>query len=235
MIAHISLLALVTLVFGLPASLHHVIRRGGKGGSRTKKSGGKSRRNRSFTTEVCFPGTAIVKTLKKGYIPICELQIGESVRVQGGWSQVYLFSHREPSGNAEYLAINAPPRKITMTASHHILTRRGQIAARSVLPGDFVFDASGSPLRVTSVRKNEAVRGLFSPQTLQGTIVVDGIIASTFTESVQANCAHGLLAPVRAFYFFFGLDAAAGALEKQSVLRTILVDLGRRSGIIARF
>lgn len=44
--------------------------------------------------------------------------------------------------------------------------------------------------------------GLHNPQTLDGNIVVNGIVATTYTEAILPPIAEALLAPVRASYHF---------------------------------
>ena len=69
----------------------------------------------------------------------------------------------------------------------------------AVRPGDNVTLADGKPALVTAIA---AVRkeGLHNPHTLQGDIVVDGVLTSTYTAAFSPTLAHIVLAPLRAMY-----------------------------------
>lgn len=69
--------------------------------------------------------------------------------------------------------------------------------ARVVQPGFVMTGDDGSLLTVAGVKSGTG-RGLYNPQTLHGDIVVDGVVVSTYTESVEMGMAHALLAPIRA-------------------------------------
>lgn len=57
--------------------------------------------------------------------------------------------------------------------------------------------------------------GLYNPQTLDGRIVVNGIIASTYTTAVIPEAAHALLTPLRCLFNVCRLrDLIPGFLEK---------------------
>merc|ERR1712072_940036 len=66
--------------------------------------------------------------------------------------------------------------------------------ARYVKVGDML--SAGA---VTAVKK-EFKEGAYSPITLDGTIVVNGIVASSYTKKVNPTLSHMLLAPRRAAY-----------------------------------
>uniref|UniRef100_A0A0G4IBJ0 Hedgehog protein Hint domain-containing protein n=1 Tax=Chromera velia CCMP2878 TaxID=1169474 RepID=A0A0G4IBJ0_9ALVE len=46
----------------------------------------------------CFPGRALVTSEKHGAIPISELQVGDRVRDDSGWTGVLFFFHRQKGG-----------------------------------------------------------------------------------------------------------------------------------------
>jgi hypothetical protein len=70
--------------------------------------------------------------------------------------------------------------------------------------GDTATSETGATKRVVSV-SGEQARGLFDPQTLDGDIVVEGLLASTYTTIVEPALAHAALAPMRLFYQVFGV------------------------------
>lgn len=72
----------------------------------------------------------------------------------------------------------------------------------------------GTIEKAVSVRKVEK-EGLYNPQTVHGDIVVDGIVASVYTEAVQPRVAHAMLAPMRAVRDEFGWSV--GHLREMSM------------------
>lgn len=79
----------------------------------------------------------------------------------------------------------------------------GLVPAELVKIGDRLLSASHGWVTVDGV-SNVRESGLFNPQTMHGDIVVDGFVASTYTETVPRAVASGLLAPFR-FLFDCGL------------------------------
>ena len=65
--------------------------------------------------------------------------------------------------------------------------------------GDNVTLADGKASAVVAIA---AVRkeGLHNPHTLQGDIVVNGVLASSYTSAFSPTLAHVVLAPLRALY-----------------------------------
>jgi hypothetical protein len=78
------------------------------------------------------------------------------------------------------------------------------VAEGAVRVGDTATSETGATKRVVSV-SGEQARGLFDPQTLDGDIVVEGLLASTYTTIVEPALAHAALAPMRLFYQVFGV------------------------------
>lgn len=85
--------------------------------------------------------------------------------------------------------------------THRRQPRRQTKQAGTVRPGDHLIAAhDGSPLSVTDVDFIKYDGGLYNPQTVDGDLVIDGIVVSTYTTAVEPNMAHALLAPVRAIF-----------------------------------
>jgi hypothetical protein len=79
------------------------------------------------------------------------------------------------------------------------------IPARDIRIGDIVQTGDGdgatSPLLTKVVRINSVRgKGLYNPHTLDGDIIVDGILTTVYTDAIRPELAHALLAPVRALY-----------------------------------
>lgn len=85
--------------------------------------------------------------------------------------------------------------------THRKQPQRQTRQAGTVRPGDHLIAAhDGSPLPVTEVDFVRYDGGLYNPQTVDGDLVVDGIVVSTYTTAVEPNMAHALLTPVRAMF-----------------------------------
>jgi hypothetical protein len=72
--------------------------------------------------------------------------------------------------------------------------------------------ADGTRTRVRRVTQVSRV-GVFAPHTLDGRIVVNGFVASTYTVACHPVLAHALLAPLRVAYRSFGITLS-GALDR---------------------
>ena len=215
-----ALLCVASVFMNTTTFLPEIVRRGGgKSGKSTRRSGGNSR---NFTSS-CFPASAIVNR-KNGDIEISNLRVGDLVLTKQGWSRVYMFSHAdEHAHNTNFVRINAPPRSLMLTSDHYVLINHGEIMADQVETGHYLYDSYGDPLLVTSVQKNLCARGLYNPHTISGTIVVDGVIASTYTRVVSMHTANALLAPLRAIFISFKRDYSHGILERNSALLSSLI------------
>jgi Hint module len=129
------------------------------------------------------------------------LVAGVAVKVAAGpdvkASKVYFFSHRTNAGMHDFIRISSSSgHAITLSANHYVYANDKLTAASAVKTGDVLRTLDG-PATVSVV---ESVRelGLFAPHTLHGDIVVNRVIASTYTRAVHPRIAHALLAPVRA-------------------------------------
>lgn len=145
----------------------------------------------------CFPGHSMVQIEGGLRKRMYEIRLNDYVHVGNGvYSKVFAFTHRDPASRSSFVQIHSGKFKLTLTPGHYIYVNDELITARNVRVGDFVKSANGEKLRVERVTQ-EKHTGLFNPQTLHGDIVVDGIIASTYTTEVKPVAAHALLTPVR--------------------------------------
>lgn len=97
---------------------------------------------------------------------------------------------------------------IRATVGHYLRANGALSAAGRVQVGDFLETTEGAATRVTH-RVLEYGKGLYNPQTLDGEIVVDGLLASTYTTAVAPAVAHAWLAPARLAYQLCGLYTTA--------------------------
>lgn len=173
---------------------------------------------------VCFPASATVETEASGTMPISALSIGDRVRVgDRSFSSVFMFTHASPSTTHTFVRLRtASGRSLTATAGHYVLlSNRGMVPADSVRVGDVMRTGEGDATAVTAV-ESVVEAGLYNPQTVAGDIVVDGLVASTYTTAIEPTVAHALLAPLRAIYGMVGFGASlpeGSPVEISPVLR----------------
>lgn len=158
---------------------------------------------------VCFPASSTVIT-DRGVIHMNELRLGDNVRVSNGkFSPVFMFTHRLRHTQHHFVHITAASgATIALTPSHYLVVNGALRAASAVVIGDTLTLADGTSSAVVSINMEKGV-GLYNPQTIEGSIIVDGILASTYTSAIEPRAAHSLLAPMRAAYGWLGVATAA--------------------------
>jgi hypothetical protein len=167
---------------------------------------------------VCFPGSSTVQLENGAEKTMAELQVGDKVLVANGeYAEVFMFTHVEKTSRAEFVEITTDAGAVlSISAGHlvHVGAEKALRAAGTVVAGDTVHLADGSEAAVTGVAK--AIKaGIFAPQTMTGEIVVDGVLASCFTDYSSVAIQSAMLAPVRAMYelkgaWWFGANTNVG-------------------------
>ncbi|XP_078605015.1 uncharacterized protein LOC144878384 [Branchiostoma floridae x Branchiostoma japonicum] len=166
----------------------------------------------------CFPATSTILIDGKHPEKMASLQLGTKVLsiADGGISPatldtVYFFSHAGDDLIAPFVRIEtAGGKTLHLSEGHYIyvgkdaLKTGALVTAREVTVGDLVHVVDGEdqtprPEEVTEVT-TEIKRGLYCPHTLGGSLVVDGVCVSTYTEMFPPALAHGLLWPIRVLY-----------------------------------
>lgn len=187
---------------------------------------------------VCFPHSATVELESGKTITMDKLSVGDRVKVSNGkYSEVYFFTHHDPHFLSYFVEVvaaspSSPSEKHTLMASraHLIMTQDGLIAANKIQVGDFLYDEWGKRLAVVSTSLVESF-GLYSPHTMDGSILVNGIQASTYSNYLPAKIAHMLLLPERISYrlgfsIYGGENYVAGSAKKCG--RPIVVEAAYR-------
>ena len=162
-----------------------------------------------YSKKACFPGSAII-TLADGHSTkrMDQLQLGDVVRTvnvktgQLSEAPVYLFGHRDLSVLTSFVAIEtSTERRLLLSPghflptlekinnhqekyewAHHKMMRAKDIQAKNHVL--FVVDEKNNmvPEEVTKVTLQVSSRGLFNPFTRHGAIIVDGVVASEYSE-----------------------------------------------------
>jgi len=153
----------------------------------------------------CFPSTATVE-LDDGRIKTMrDLDVGDRVRVgPNSFSPIYFFGHRDQFVDFSYLAITlSDGSELSVSPGHFIYAfgPRRLVPSSELQPGYFIYSGNHTEvtLEIISIRRHVG-RGLYAPHTLQGDLVVNGVLVSSYTSAVPASLAHLLLAPIRAAY-----------------------------------
>lgn len=195
-IALVSVLALVALVLmpqgqAAPAvieKMQQLVRRGifktvSKCTSCYKNidTGGSSSSSSSEEKDDCFPGDARVQLEDGSSKRMRDVCVGDRVQVSGGaFSDVFIISHNLPKAQAAYLQLVTQHNHILHVTPEHFVYVNGTLApAASVSIGDRLTLADGNGSAVVSVA-TVWKDGVFNVLTLDGDIVVDGVLASTY-------------------------------------------------------
>ncbi|KAJ8901015.1 hypothetical protein NDN08_004877 [Rhodosorus marinus] len=165
---------------------------------------------------VCFPGDATVLIADGTEKPMRFLEAGDKVMVAGGdFSDVYAFGHKDPAQDADFIRIETESgHVIEVSGSHYVLVADALVAAKKVKVGDQLTITGLGKSRIgvlSSVRRS----GVYSPHTLDGTIVVNGIEASCHTETVKPFVADLLMA-IPKFLYRLGLNEPLGSMLYKS-------------------
>lgn len=158
----------------------------------------------------CFPGDSEAILADGTPVSMANLRIGDRVQVDvhGNSSPVFLFSHRDGPIYARHLQLTlANGLQLTLSAGHHIPVGMVSKPAYAIRTGDTLATVKG-PSKVIGIARTRAT-GLYNPHTLAGTIVVDGVVCSTYTTGADQKAAHALLAPLRSLF-------RAGAIDERS-------------------
>ena len=125
------------------------------------------------------------------------LQVGDKLDVGG---KVLFFSHRDAYVRASFVRVVFGPGfgSLTVSEGHYVYVYGSDggmrlTAAYKMRLGDMlVCGKSLLPRRVHAVELISAI-GLYNPQTEDGTIIVDGVLTSTYTTAVRPITAHALV------------------------------------------
>lgn len=178
----------------------------------------------------CFPSDATVE-LEDGSSKAMRLvRIGDRVKVAhpNKFSEVFFFSHKHESKTSDFVRIETSLDGVGLSVSPgHLVYVNGKLErASAVGVGDVISVAHDArSATVTAVSRVRGL-GLHNPHTLHGDIIVNGVVASTFTSSVHPRLAKVLLAPFRAAFLAFKSSEHMEELNRV-VLRTLDVWIWR--------
>ncbi|CAB1417520.1 unnamed protein product [Pleuronectes platessa] len=169
----------------------------------------------------CFPGEALVTLESGGQKPISDLQPGERVLASSGsdgsgelvYSEVLTFLDRDPVTRKLFYTLQTESRtQLSLTAAHLIFVSEGNCSEGAVpAPGTLrtVYASDARPGQCVLVTLREK-RGAFAPLTQQGTVVVDGVVASCYALVDQHCLAHWAFSPLRLMHSWAGTTGPHG-------------------------
>jgi len=144
----------------------------------------------------CFPSSAAVQVLD-GPDTVAtrkmeHLKVGDRVLTAGGFSEVYAFMDHTTVVEIEYIKFATDSgAELRLTKDHIVFAHadRQPVLAADVKEGDFLWVADGPhalamkevPLRLSRVVAVtlEHARGAHAPLTVEGSLLVDGVLASS--------------------------------------------------------
>ncbi|CAN8068285.1 unnamed protein product [Agarophyton chilense] len=147
----------------------------------------------------CFPANAVVALENGGDRLMMDLQVGDRVRVgPQEFSEVFMFTHKRRTGVFKFVRIECRMcKKPLLLSLDHVLSINGVLRpAHEVRVGDSIVKASRQLAEVTHV-SHVREKGLYNPQTMDGRIIVNDILVTTYTTAIDKQTAHALLTPLR--------------------------------------
>lgn len=180
------------------------------------------------TDKKCFPANSTV-TLQDGSLKrMDQIAVGDKVLTKSNmFSDVYMFSHKLSAVHSEFVRITTEGgRSITLTGNHYLYANDRMAVASVVKVGDSLITSTGAPDKVAEVSRIWA-DGLYNPHTMQGDIVVDGILTSTYTSDIHPTLAHAALWPVRMLHSM-GKDIVGDSFAEGSDLLASIMPDGKK-------
>ena len=112
-----------------------------------------------------------------------DVKVGDLVRTADGlFEPVYGFGHRQTNERAEFLRIYVDSMKapLELSAEHMVfVNERHSVPASALVPGDSILLGSGESSTIERIESSVS-NGVYAPFTPSGTIVVNGVLASTY-------------------------------------------------------
>lgn len=168
----------------------------------------------------CFPGWARVTVAGGGQKTLSSLAPGDRIMAlsetgQVVFSQVLLFLHQDQDSWSTFLSLETEDGHRLALTPHHLVFLaphcrldssefQAQFASRARI-GDCVLihiaEGQVRPSRISSVSVEESV-GVYAPLTEDGTLFVDGVLASSYALVEDHRLAHWAFGPLRLLYSF---------------------------------
>ncbi|CAN8073654.1 unnamed protein product, partial [Agarophyton chilense] len=168
---------------------------------------------------VCLAGDVLVQLDDGTLRRMDALQRGDRVRAPRGHDTVISLSHADATMRTKFIQLcvlvtgaETTLTTLTLTPGHLLLARNGEaFAAREARAGSALRAVDGVRAVVNST-KTVWRRGVYSPLTRQGVLVLrGGVVVSCYSELLHERVAHAMLTPVRALRLRVDWGAAVAA------------------------
>lgn len=159
--------------------------------------------NKTFDEGNCFPADATVSRHDGLVVRMEDLAIAEKIAIGGGkHSDVFFFGHRKSDHVSEFVSIShtGSDKPLRISPSHYLYVDGKLGTARTVQTGQKLRDENGADSLVVVKVGREELRGLYAPASLDGDLLVDGVVVSSYTDVLHPGMAHRLLQPLRLLY-----------------------------------
>lgn len=204
------------------------------------------------TVGCCFSYDSTVKLQNGVNLQVRNLKVGDFVQVmtqQGkiGFSEVMMFADYKPDiPHALHLLIETkkPAKHITLTPSHLIFTTSNSTGtqlhskhAGNVLPGEFILVSANGRLVPSQVKRVSLVKrtGLVAPVTMEGNVIVDGVLSSCYAMISDHEIAHIAFGPLRLIHIYAPSLWNAGGFHVQQGLHwypEFLMTINKAFGVV---
>ena len=158
--------------------------------------------------ESCFSPDSIVVDRYRGLVRMDELAVGSQVATDQGWSTVSSFIHWHRTEEVGALSIVHSQGTLTISPNHMVFIQhpngeREAVAAQDLVEGEsklllvemdenpkepFTF----TPSAVMTIQPT-IMKGYYAPLTSSGTILVDNVVASCYSQHDQYGLSHRML------------------------------------------
>lgn len=152
---------------------------------------------------LCFPEHAEVQT-PQGLVTMSELRVGDTIRAiddngHAFWDEVYFFGHADGASIGKFLQIELvglDTPVLQLSLKHFVPGCLGGVRctwgermhayAQDLQKGDYIWIARSGELQLEQLQIQKissiTAKGLYNPYTLSGTIVVNGVVASSHSD-----------------------------------------------------
>jgi hypothetical protein len=138
----------------------------------------------------CFPGDAALEVAGKGKVSMKDISLGDKVLTDNNkYEAIYSFGHRNEAATMEFVKLVTAGKSLELSKDHLVYANGQAVPASIVKVGDELQLADGSLSAVLAI-KIAIKTGVFAPFTASGTIIVNGIKASTFIAFQESATAH---------------------------------------------
>ena len=165
----------------------------------------------------CYPSDAVVELADASTKAMHQLEIGDVVRTASGFEPVSAFLHAQREKNNAHtpsqhaflsFSFTNSTDVFVVSAEHHVFLSSGQtVKAGDVTVGQILIGSDHTERVISSIERVTKPDGYFAPLTRSGTIVVNGIFASTYAGGPSGDIFQTVASLVCTPLRFFGASA----------------------------